>query len=372
MSAIRVHDIDIRVVQRPDPGTAADSRIKGQSMTHLLRDLVAVSVRSEDGVVGESLSMGGGAGLAHYLASTLKPMLLGRDVADREAVWTEMWTNDRLWFTPQFAIGTMDVALWDLYGKTHGLGIHELLGTYRTRMPTYASSMTKAHTQEFVDEALACRERGYQGYKLHVVGAPDADIGACQAVRAAVGDDYPLMMDVVAGYNDMQALRVGRALEELGYHWFEEPLSDYNLHGYRRLAQALDIPIAGVESNEGSLYSMAEYITSGAVDIVRADASFKHGVGQTKKIAALAEAFGLNLEMHTNTNPLMDAVSLHIACSIGNTEFFEQLVPEQLFDFGVEAPIHIDEEGYAHVPDGPGHGVALDREVIDRYTVATL
>ena len=188
-------------------------------------------------------------------------------------------------------------------------------------------------------------------------------------MRKAVGDDWPLMIDVAGNYNHQQALMVGKVLEELSYHWYEEPLRDFDLHGYRMLADKLDIPICGVEVVGGSMYTTPEYITTRAVDIVRADVSFKGGIGPLKKIAGLCEAFGMNLEVHTNANTLIDAANLHVIASIPNTEYYEQLVPEALFTLAGVEKIHIDREGFAHVPQGPGIGARIDWELVERYKV---
>lgn len=369
---MKITDVKLTPFRRPLGGKAKDVMIKGQSLLPHITEFVAIEIRTDAGVTGEGLSLGGGLGMAHYLSNTIKPLLIGRDPAQREAIWQDMWELNRLWFTPLFAIGIMDVALWDLYGKSIGQPVHEILGTYQTKLPTYASSMTKPTVEAFVEEALKYKEMGYHGYKLHVVGRPDEDIKACRAVRKAVGDDWALMIDVVSAYNQTDALRVGRVLEELAFEWYEEPLRDYDIHGYKMLAQALDIPILAVEVNEGSIYTMPEYITERAIDIVRADVAFKGGVGQVKKAAALAEAFGMNLEVHNNANPILEAANLAVACSIKNTKYYEQLVPESLFQFGVEELIHVDKQGYAHVPKGPGFGMKLDWDFINAHKLGEL
>jgi L-alanine-DL-glutamate epimerase-like enolase superfamily enzyme len=130
--------------------------------------------------------------------------------------------------------------------------------------------------------------------------------------------------------------------------------------------------LPGVEVNEGSIYTAPEYIVTRAVDIVRACVGFKAGIGQVKKTAGLAEAFGLKLEVHTNGNPVLDSANLALAASIKNTTYYEQLVPEHLFNFGVEKFIEIDREGFAHVPQGPGLGMKIDWDFVNRYAVAKL
>lgn len=371
---MKIVDVKLTAFNRPPPGTAADFAIKntGDTLIDLLTKYVAIQIVTDEGVTGETFSLGGGLGMAHYLASTVKPFLIGKDPLQREAIWQGMWHYNRFWLTPVTAIGAVDVALWDLYGKIVGRPVAEILGLYRDKLPAYASSMTKPTVGAFIDEALACKERGYQGYKIHAIGDPDVDIELCTAARKAVGDRYPLMIDVVSGYDQAQALRVGRALEELGFLWYEEPLREYDIHGYKMLADKLDIPIAAVEVNEGSIYTTPEYMVTRAVDIVRACVGFKGGIGQVKKTAGLAEAFGMKLEVHTNGNPVLDAANLAVAASIKNTTFFEQLVPEHLFNFGVERFIQIDKQGFAHVPEGPGIGMKIDWDFVRKYKIAEL
>jgi L-alanine-DL-glutamate epimerase-like enolase superfamily enzyme len=371
---MKITDVKLIAFHRPPAGKASDYAIKntGDSLIDLLTKYVAIQIQTDEGVTGESFSLGGGVGMAHYLASTVKPFLIGKNPMHREAIWQGMWHFNRFWLTPVTTLGVIDVALWDLYGKLTHQPVSEILGVYRDKMPTYASSMTKATVEEFVEEAIKYKERGFQGYKIHAVGDPKMDIDICTKIRAAVGDDYNLMIDVVSGYDQAQALRVGRVLEELGFLWYEEPLREYDMHGYKMLADKLDIPIAGVEVNEGSVYTTPEYIVTRAVDIVRSCVGFKGGIGQVKKTAALAEAFGMKCEIHTNGNPVLDAANLAVAASIKNTSFFEQLVPEPLFNFGVEEFIHIDAQGFAHVPKGPGIGMKIDWDFVKRYAVAEL
>lgn len=368
---MKITDVKLTAFRRPQTASAG-AIIKGQDIGSLTSEIVAVQVFTDEGFVGESLSLGGGQGLAHYISSTIKPLLIGRDPEYLEAIWQDMWSLNRLWFTPLFALGTVDTALWDLYGKILNRPIYKILGAYRDKLPVYASSYTKQTAGEFVEEALKYKDKHWQGYKLHVLGEPKFDIECCTAVRKAVGPDFNLMIDVVSAYNHREALKVGRALEELDFYWYEEPLRDYDIHGYKMLADKLDIPVMGVEVCEGSLYTTPEFITQRAIDIVRSDISFKCGVNQVKKTAALAEAFGMNIEIHTNPNPVLDVANLQIALSIKNTDFFEQLVPEHVVQFGVKECVHIDNEGFAHAPKGPGHGIEIDWAWVNKHKIAEL
>lgn len=163
-----------------------------------------------------------------------------------------------------------------------------------------------------MQQAQDYRARGYRAYKIHPWGDPARDVEAYRALRSELGDDMVLMTDPVAGYTQQQALRIGRELEKLNYYWFEEPLSDYDIYGYQELCRVLEIPIAGVESTPGGLFGTTQYLTQRAVDIVRSDVSWKGGVTGLMKTAALCEAFGVNCEVHTTTNALLDAANLHV------------------------------------------------------------
>lgn len=372
-SPTRIADVRVEVYDRPHPTTPADTMIGSEPIGHLLTECVAIRITTDAGVTGESLSLGGGLGLGHYIAKWLRPFLVGKDLRHLEAIWQGMWSRNRLWFLPQFAIGTVDVALWDAWSKTLDLPLWQLLGGYRDSLPTYASSMSHPTVEEYVDEALLYQKRNFAGYKLHTTGDVDFDIECCREVRTAVGPKLALMVDAVGAYSQTEALRVGTVLQELDYYWFEEPLYDWDVHGLSWLAGQLSVPIAATETNEGSLFSTPELITTRAVDIVRSDVSFKGGVTPVKKTAALAEAFGMNVEVHTNAgNPLLDAANLALALSIKNTDFYEQLVPEAAFSYPVTGAIEVGEDGRVRALDGPGLGVAIDWEQVSQFSVGVL
>lgn len=370
---MKIREVKLTSFRPPLPdGFQVPTLYGGQSIGAYVSDFLAVQIITDEGLSGEVVSAYGGLSLAHSIADRLRPMLIGRDPAFREAIWQDMWRKDRLLYTTQFAIGTVDVALWDLYAKSLNAPLYQLLGGVRDKVPVYASSMEHANVDLFVAEALKYQDMGWQGYKLHVWGDAKRDIPLVTAVRKAVGDDFPLMIDVAGNYNQQQALNVGKALEELGYHWYEEPLRDFDLHGYRYLAEKLDVPICGVEVVGGSIFTAPEYIATRAVDIVRGDVSFKGGIGPLKKMAALCEAFGMNFEVHTNANTIIDAANLHVIASIPNTEYFEQLVPEPLFTLAGVDKLHIDKEGFVHVPKGPGIGARIDWDLVNRYKVCEI
>ncbi|KAA9153447.1 mandelate racemase [Amycolatopsis acidicola] len=369
---MKIQDVRITSFRIPLPGGMEEVMIKGQSIAPYVTDFIAVEVVSDDGLVGEAVSPYGGLSLGHSIADRIRPFVLGQDPGNREAIWQELWKLDRLLYSTQFAIGTVDLAIWDLYCKSLNEPLYRVLGGVRDKVPAYASGMTLPSPRGFAEDALKYKEAGYQGYKLHVKGEWKEDIAACRAVREAVGEDYPLMIDPAGAYTQSEALKVGRALEELEFHWYEEPLRDWDIHGYKMLADKLDIPLMALEVIPGSVYAKPEYIVTRAIDIVRGDISFTGGVTGVMKTARLAEAFGLAMEVHTNANSHIDAAHLHCIAAMHNSEYFEQLVPERFFHFPACEPVKIDNEGFVHLPDGPGIGRELDWDYIAHHKVAEL
>ena len=162
---------------------------------------------------------------------------------------------------------------------------------------------------------------------------------------------------------------MGRHLESLDFLWLEEPFRDFELTKYKKLCDALDLPVAATETTRGAHWGVAQAIIHGGVDIVRADVSWKNGVTGTLKIAHLAEAFGLDCEIHTTTMGLMDLANVHVSCAIRNCEYFEYFVPEENFRFPLRRPLEIM-EGRIAVPETPGIGGEIDWDGVDRMCVS--
>lgn len=335
-------------------------------------DVLVIKLTDESGMEGISTCLAARSGQVSesYLQETIAPVLLGRDIYDRETIWQELWNIDRhLTFFPVFLPGPVDVALYDLACKHAGLPLYKYLGAYRNSLPVYASGNFHATINEYVDEALKYKSLGIPGYKAHPHGPVEMDMKIHEALREAVGADYILMSDPVAEYTLDEAIRVGRQLERLNYLWFEEPFRDFELYKYQSLCSSLDIPIAATETTRGAHWGVAQFIAQKAADIVRADVSWKDGITGTLKIAHTAESFGLNCEIHTTTMNYMDMVNAHVSCAIRNCKFFEYFVPEDNYQLPMKGLLPIS-NGMITVPDTPGFGVELDWELIEKNCVS--
>ena len=315
------------------------------------------------------------------IVESLKPLLVGRDPLDIGALWEAMWKR-RAVVSPM-AIGGVDVALWDIAGKVAGLPIHRLLGTYRAKIPAYISSWVHRSEQAYVEEAMHYQAEGWAGYKLHpltqlrMFGVDTSigiarDIETCRQVRAAVGDEMCLMLDSAWAYTYDEALRVGRAIEALDFHWYEDPLQADDLHGYRRLCAKLDIPIVATEVTEGSLWAMPPWVTERATDALRGDVMLKGGLTPLMKIAHLADAFRMNCEVHDGFTSLGNVACLHAVMAMPNTSMFEVITINESgtygldhLNYGLAEPFEFDADRNVLAPTRPGLGYAIDWDLIN-------
>lgn len=326
---------------------------------------------------GRQASMFGFAGASAegsgLLAASLRPFFLGRDPHDREALWHAYRHQDRFWgHLPIYIYGPLDACLWLLAAEAAELPLYKYIGAVRDEVPVYVSSMFHKDGATYVAEALAAQGAGFAGYKLHPPGKSVAeDLAIHEEVRKAVGPGFTLMSDPVAFMTLPEALRYGRRLEELDFHWFEEPMPDENIPALRELARQLDIPVVGTEVIAKHPYSIAECISTHVVDAVRADVSWSGGVTAVLKTAHLAEAFHMNCEIHTAIFHPLEMVNLHLCAAVKNCSYLELLCPVDDFAFGLKGGLPI-ENGVAKLPDTPGLGRELDWDLIDSATVRRL
>ena len=369
---MKISDISIRVC-RNERHVMADSEMRSGGASSF--DLLVITMKTDEGLEGCSFGFAGrGAEMAGEIArQVMKPFFLGKDPLAREKHWHDFRTYDRWWnHVPIYAYGPFDICLWDIAARQAGLPLYRLLGEFRSKVPVYASSFVLSGPEAYAKQALEVKNRGWHAYKVHPPGDYDLDLEIYRACRDAVGPGFKLMADPVDAYNHTQALRMGRQLERLDYYWLEEPLFDTDFTGLRKLTAALDIPICGTEVLAGNHYSAAECISTGVVDIIRSDVSWKSGVTAVMKMAHLAESFGMNSEIHTAIYHPLEIVNLHCACAMGNCEFFELLYPLEYMNFGLRTPLAIDAEGYAHPPETPGTGFDPDWDLIENSTLAVL
>lgn len=246
----------------------------------------------------------------------------------------------------------IDIALWDLAGRYHGEPVWRLLGGFRDAIPAYASTSTFSSIAEFLDVADQCLALGYRGIKLHAWGDARRDAELCLALREHVGPDVPLMYDGSAGFDLPDAIRLGRALSEADYLWYEEPIREFSISAYQRLAETVDVPLLVAETSDGAHMNAADFIRAGAATFgVRAGTTLRGGITGAMRTAHLADAYRLRAEVHGSDIP-----NHHLCMAIANTTYYESLVTS----VSVVRERHVDDQGLVHAPVGPGIALPLD------------
>jgi L-alanine-DL-glutamate epimerase-like enolase superfamily enzyme len=333
-----------------------------------------LTIATDEGIEGHAF-LGTSGSSAEFDAGSLihflKPIVVGQNPLDRERLFETMMFIERR--TTLRAVGAVDVALWDLAGKVAGLPIHQLLGSYRESIPAYVSSPRLADADAYAAEATEYQAKGLQGYKIHPPAqTAEEDIEICTAVRKAVGDKYTLMLDSIWAYDYPQALEVGKAIQDLNYYWYEDPLAGDDIFNYVKLKGRLDIPIMATEHSPGGFTAYAPWLVAQATDYLRGDVAVKGGITAVMKTAHLAEAFHMNYEIHHGGNSLNNIANLHVTMAIKNTEYFEILLPGEAQKYGLLEEAEPDANGVMHAIDEPGLGAKIDFDLIERKKTAVL
>ena len=287
-----------------------------------------------------------------------EPMFLGADPLMREKIWQQTWERDRLEEFPMYALGYLDVAVWDIAAKTAGLPLYKMLGGHKARARAYASTVTMPTPDDYLRLADRCLGAGYKAIKLHVWGRVHDDVQLVRRLRRHVGPEVELMLDGSAGYNLEESIRLGRAMEEEDYLWLEEPMREFNLLAYEKLCETLDVAILAAECTDGCHFNAAEWLRHGACDRLRTSWFYKGGFTGALKTAYLAESFQLQADVHGGGQG-----SLHLVCALPNSFYYESLVPQECMpDAVVDSPIVPDADGWVYPSQSPGIGWEPDPE----------
>jgi L-alanine-DL-glutamate epimerase-like enolase superfamily enzyme len=276
---------------------------------------------------------------------------------------------------PNYYTAAAEICLWDALGKAVNRPIYKILGGTKDRVMAYASSQHLPAVEDYVADALAAKEQGYRGYKIHPGGGQHKEgpaiptymghIEEIRAVRKAVGDEFVLSHDPVQRYNLYEALKVGRVLDELNYAWFEDPLPTGDIEGLVELNRALDLPLH-VGEFLFSISDFAEYIRRGALDVVRLIADNVGGISGSMRVGMLADAFNLECTPHNWGNPTDLAVHFHLELAMPNAMWFEMPHPITFADRPYQAKFRIDKDGFVLAPKEPGLGYPIDRNELDK------
>lgn len=340
------------------------------------------TIETKAGIIGEYV---GGMSVSYAQVAMVAQYLIGKNALEREVIWNDL--KRALRKHDRFGIGPIDCALWDIAGKAYGVPVLELLGGWKTKLPAYASTYHGdengglSSPEAFGDFALQCKEMGYPAFKIHGWGnGPiQREVATVLGTRKAVGDDMDLMLDPACEYETWaDALKVGRACDDAGFFWLEDPYKDggQSAFAHRKLRQLIRTPILLGEHIRGIELRVDGIIAEGT-DFVRADVDYDGGITGVMKLAHVAEGFGLDCEIHAP-----GPASRHCMASIRNTNYYELgLVHPKVPGRGSQAPIYadgysddldsVDSEGCVPVPQGAGLGVMIDWDWVKSHEIGT-
>ena len=316
-------------------------------------------------------------------------IIIGRSPFAFEAIFDEIaeaglqrYQNMPRWMdTP----GGLDVALWDIAGQAVGKPCWALFGKkHRDRVMPYASAGYRKNWDPLEDGFAQelrywTHEKGFRAAKVKTGYGPATDVKVMRAVREAVGDDIHLGHDAgtPGAYDDGTAVMLGRQLEELNLHFWEEPINKYDLEGYRRLRNALRIPLASGEALPID-WVIENYINGKVVDIAQPDISTA-GLTGGRRLSYACWLNRVRLMPHSWGTPIRIASEMHwVACFPSTSTawsappvLFELHLPHESPAWGLtEKRIEPDlSDGMIDVPTGPGLGISINRDELERERV---
>ena len=345
-----------------------------------------VEIETADGIVGWGECYGPSAVAKAYIETQFAPRIIGRDAFDVEVIWEDLYNRIKDYGgrgMATSALSGIDIALWDIIGKSCGKPIHKLIGgAYRTEVTAYATGLyfidMDRLIEEAVEEAMEFAGNGFVAIKMKIgLGSPKLDIERVAAVRKAIGDDVRLMVDANHCFTVPQAIRIGRELEKLNVEWFEEPISPEDIDGYVEVTRSLDMAVAGGE-NEFTRWGFRDLVVRKAMDIIQPDVCAAGGISECRKIATLASAHGVECIPHAWGSAIGLAATLHFLAALPDQPPSFKPMPPLLELEQCENPFRdllsvepiLQKGGKVQVPTGAGLGIEINRSVLDRYRVA--
>jgi D-galactarolactone cycloisomerase len=355
----------------PEGGWA--NEIKSDDCIHTL-----IVVYTDQGITGWGSSFTNDL-LVEGALRILEPLLIGENALEPERVTEKLHANT-FWMgrggSVTHAISGINIALWDILGKATGQPVSTLLGgRYRERVLPYASLLMQ-EPQPLAAHLHAVQAQGFRAFKIGwgPFGRRSnlLDEQIVRAAREAVSDDALLMVDAGASDAFWQqgykwALRAADMLADYGVKWFEEPLPPDNLADYVLLRSNARLPIAGGEVLTRR-QSFVPWIQKGAFDIVQPDVTKVGGISEERRIAWMAHDHGVQFVPHGWNTALGLASDLHLASACPGSDLVEYLTGSPFIDDIVEVPWKLDSDGMLPVPSGPGLGISINLDKVEKYS----
>lgn len=354
-----------------------------------------VEVETDAGITGWGECFGpGNVALANkgIVEKVIQPMILGDEALDRDVIWHKVYNLLRdhgQKGMPLQALSGVDIALWDIAGKVAGLPLHKLIGgAHRRQVQVYGYGMmlkresVDEHVARFRAEAAEIMDKGFVAAKMKSGLGPKEDVRLCEAVAKGVDGRGKFMVDANHCYTTSDAFYVGRALDDLGAYWFEEPVAPEDLDGYRELRAGLKVNISGGEA-EFNRWGWRQILENRGLDIAQPEVCAMGGVSEYLRVLTLCHSHFTPVINHVWGSAIAVAVNLQLLAAMpplpGGLNPWEPMLEfdttdNKFRDALLVEPLHIQEEvykngGFVTIPDRPGLGVEPDRDFIAKYEV---
>ncbi len=338
---------------------------------------VLVLVESSDGVIGVGESYGSGSVIGSIVDTDLSPLLVGENPDRIEYLWEKMYNRDRLASALSYAqpipavrrgadicaMSGVDIALWDLKGKRHGVPVYELLGgKLRDRVKAFASGGWAKSGGPCADEVMRYASAGFGAIKMRVGLLDDSleqSVVRVEEARNALGSDIEIALEGHTALDYRSAQSLGRMVEGFDIAWFDDPCSSDDKRTIARLRQDFRFRLAGGKSDQ-TRFDFREYIDLDALDIFTAGPAIAGGITELTRIGDLAWAWNLKTVPHNWGSAILFGATLQLAASSPSFYRFEfsQAHNPFLHELAIE-PVEIDSDGYVSVTDRPGLGFSL-------------
>ena len=346
------------------------------------RTAMVVEIETDEGLIGWGECYGP-ARITAAVVQSVAPWLIGQDPLRTEFLWQMIYARLRDHGQKGAVIqglSGIDIALWDIKGKHFGVPVHRLFGgPLRSEVQAYATGLYRRKSGDplryLAEEAAGYVADGFKAVKLKVGFGVQEDAAVTRAVREAIGPDVALMVDANHAYDAVAAIRLGRMIEADNIGWFEEPVPPEDVAGYRAVKAAISMPIASGEC-EFTRFGFRDILALRAIDIIQPDTCAAGGLSECKKIADMAEAFGVRYNPHVWGTGIAIAASLQLLAVLPShtPPSLAPVAPMLEFD-RTEHPIRQSlllqpiehTKGIVRVPDAPGLGIEVDREALARF-----
>ena len=356
---------DIKFLRLRFPGTTPRKRNATIASGGGAPGMTQLEIHTDAGIVGRSIP----SGSEDLIRSQLLPRIQGMNPFHVEAIWDRMYRHNRkpvakgLYIS---AMGSVDLAIWDIIGKALNRPVYEVLGVFSETIRVYAAGgyyEDGKGIKELVKEMEGYVGEGFQAVKMKVGGeAMATDVERVRAVREAIGPKVNLMIDANNKWNAYDAIRFGRMVEKFEPFWFEEPVEADDFAGCAEVKRTLDIPVAAGE-NEFTRWGARDLIQAQAVDILQCDTILAGGITEMRKIAALASAYHIPVSPHGNPH-----MAVHLLASLPNAIIMETY-PAVESRYNPVLPLFPVKHGCIEVPKTPGLGIDPAPELVSKYRI---